>query len=483
VSTNPEETPAQVAPISKQAALAGHTFDRSHLPLLLTLGLGVFAGALDLGVLSPALPAIAHTFAIAPRDVAWVFTLYLFANVASIPIATKLADTIGRRAVYSWCVGIFAVGSVLAIVAPSFGIFLLARAIQAAGAGGIFPVAAAAIGDSVPLERRGSALGLLGAIWGLSAIIGPNVGGVLTHVFSWHWIFIANVPLAIVVIVLAQRYVPTTAARQRGPLDIAGLGVLALGLLGVMVGLTRIDAHAASFSNAITAGALALATLAFFALVPIERRAASPVISPALFATRQLAITYALEILIGLLEGALFFIPAALVAADHLTAIAAGGIAAVGAFAFVAVIPLAGNALDRIGSRAVLFAGATLTAIGLALFAASLTTLWLAIAGIAVAGIGFGALLGAPTRYIITNELTAANRATGVGMLSVFLIIGQIFGGSLAGGIVGGRIDDVEGYRLAYDVFAAVAVLAALLTAALASRARERRLARPAPEA
>ena len=465
-----------------EAAVAGHRFDRSHLPLLLTLGLGVFAGALDLGVLSPALPAIAHGFAIAPRDVAWVFTLYLFANVASIPIATKLADTLGRRAVYSWCVGIFAAGSVLAICAPSFPIFLLARAIQAAGAGGIFPVAAAAIGDSVPLERRGSALGLLGAIWGLAAIVGPNIGGALTHFFSWHWIFVANVPLAIAVIVLAQKYVPVAAARLRGPLDVLGLGVLAIGLLGVMVGLTRLDAHAASFSSGITAGALLLAAIAFVALVPIERAAVSPVISPQLFATRQLAITYALEILIGLLEGALFFIPAALVAADRLSPIAAGGIAAIGAFAFVAVIPLAGNALDRFGSRAVLLAGATLTATGLAIFAATLTTLWLAIAGIAIAGIGFGALLGAPTRYIITNELATANRATGVGMLSVFLIIGQIFGGSLAGGIVGGRIDDVDGYRLAYDVFAAVAVAAALLTAALASRARERTVARIAPE-
>jgi EmrB/QacA subfamily drug resistance transporter len=463
------------------AAIAGHSFDRSHLPLLLTLGLGVFAGALDLGVLSPALAAIAHGFGVAPRDVAWVFTLYLFANVASIPIATKLADTMGRRAVYSWCVGIFAAGSVLAIVAPSFGIFLLARAIQAAGAGGIFPVAAAAIGDSVPLERRGSALGMLGAIWGFAAIIGPNVGGVLTHLFSWHWIFIANVPLAIAVIVLARRYVPQTAARVRGPLDVAGLAVLALGLLGVMIGLTRIDAHAASFSNAVTAGALVVAIVAFAALVPIERRAASPVIAPQLFATRQLAVTYALEILIGLLEGALFFIPAALVAADRLSPIAAGGIASIGAFAFVAVIPLAGNALDRFGSRAVLLAGASLTAIGLAIFAQTLTTLWLAIAGIAIAGVGFGALLGAPTRYIITNELTSASRATGVGMLSIFLIIGQIFGGSLAGGVVGGRIDDVDGYRLAYEVFASVAIAAAALTLALASRARERTAARDVP--
>jgi MFS family permease len=309
----------------------------------------------------------------------------------------------------------------------------------------------------------------------LAAIIGPSFGGAVTHFASWHWIFAANVPLAIAVIVLAQRYVPASAARVRGPLDFAGIAVLSLGLLGVMVGLTRLDPRPAAFGNAVTYGALAFAALAFAALVPIERRAAAPVIAPALFATRQLALTYALEVLIGLLEGALFFIPAALVAADGLSPLAAGGIAAVGAIAFVAVIPVAGRALDSFGSRAVLLAGATLTAAGLALFAFTLATLWLAVAGIAVAGIGFGALLGAPTRYIITNEVPATMRATAVGLLSVFLIIGQIFGGSLAGGAVGARIDDVAGYRLAYQLFTAIALVAALGTLLLQSRERERK--------
>jgi len=455
-------------------AVAGHRFDRSHLPLLLTLGLGVFAGALDLGVISPALPAIAHGFHISPRYVAWTFTLYLFANVVSIPIMTKLSDVVGRRSIYTACVAIFAAGSVLAIVAANFWIFLLARAIQAIGAGGIFPVATAAIADRVPLERRGSALGLLGAVWGLAAIIGPNVGGVLTHFFSWHWIFAANVPLAIVVIVLAQRHVPQQAARVRGPLDVAGLAVLAVGLLGVMIGLTRLDTRGASFGNAATFASLAVAFAAFIALVPIERRASSPVIAPALFRSRQLVVTYGLEILVGLLEGALFFIPAALVAADRLTPIAAGAIAAIGALMFVTVIPLAGRALDSYGSRAVLLVGASLTAVGLMLFALTLATLWLAIAGIAVAGIGFGALLGAPTRYIITNEVPSASRGTAVGLLSIFLIIGQIFGGSLAGGAIGPRIDDVAAYRLAYLIFAAVAAVAACATLLLAPRARER---------
>jgi MFS family permease len=466
---------AQPSAPAAPASVAGHTFDRSHLPLLLTLALGVFAGALDLGVISPALPAIAHGYGIAPRDVAWAFTLYLFANVVSIPIMTKLADRVGRRAIYTLCVSIFAVGSVLAILAPTFTLFLIARGIQAAGAGGIFPVATAAIADRVPIERRGSALGLLGAVWGLAAIIGPNVGGVLTHFFSWHDIFIANVPLAIVVIVLAQRYVPQSAMRVRGPLDIAGIAALAIGLLGVMFGLTRLDTQAATFGNGITYGALAIALVAFAILVPIERAAKSPMISPSLFASRQLVVTYALEVAIGLLEGALFFIPAALVAGDRLNAIAAGGIAAVGAFMFVAVIPLAGRALAAYGSRVVLAVGATLTALGLGLFAATIQTLWLAIAGIAIAGIGFGALLGAPTRYIITNEVPQTSRATAVGLLSIFLIIGQIFGGSLAGGMVGAHIDDVAGYRLAYEAFTAVAILTALATLLLASRENERK--------
>ena len=84
-------------------------------------------------------------------------------------------------------------------------------------------------------------------------------------------------------------------------------------------------------------------------------------------------------------------------------------------------------------------------------------------------------MLGAPTRYIITNEVPASSRATGVGLLSVFLIIGQIFGGSLAGGVVGARIDDVAGYRLAYEIFAAVAIVTAFATLLLASRADERK--------
>jgi MFS family permease len=115
--------------------------------------------------------------------------------------------------------------------------------------------------------------------------------------------------------------------------------------------------------------------------------------------------------------------------------------------------------------------------VGLALFGASLTLLPMAIVGIAIAGSGFGALLGAPTRYIVSNEAPAEMRGTAVGLLSVFLIVGQIFGGSLAGGIVGADIGDVAGYRNAYFAFALIAFATVFGTFALAPRARERRSA------
>ncbi len=101
--------------------------DRKNLPLLVTLALGVFVGALDLGVLSPALPALVRTFAIPGRDGAWVMTLYLFANVVSIPVMTKLSDVYGRRPIYIACVTTFVAASVLAITAPTFAMFLAAR--------------------------------------------------------------------------------------------------------------------------------------------------------------------------------------------------------------------------------------------------------------------------------------------------------------------------------------------------------------------
>ncbi len=463
--------------LTATTSVAGHKLDPSTIPLLLTLGLGVFAGALDLGVLSPALPALGIAFGVGPRELPWVFTLYLLANVVGIPIMTKLADRNGRRPVYIACVTIFAIGSVVAIVSQNFPTFLTARAIQAFGAGGIFPVATAAIADRIPPERRGAALGLVAATWGIAAIIGPLVGGLFTHFLSWHWIFVLNVPLAIVVIVMARKTLPATAANVRGPLDVAGIALLATGLLGLMFGLTQYNVNGAS-TNLYARLWLTGGIVALIAFVFAERRAREPVIPPRFFTDAQLALVYGLEILIGMLEGALFFIPAALVAAEGLSYAAAGAIAAIGAIVFVVVIPASGRALDAVGSRIVIIAGTTLTAAGLLMFASGLANVWVAIASMVVAGCGYGALLGPPTRYIVTNRAGSKERSAAVGLLSICLILGQILGASLAGGVVGSQADAVTGYHIAYLWFTGIAVVAALVTFGLHAKERERAEAR-----
>jgi MFS family permease len=224
------------------------------------------------------------------------------------------------------------------------------------------------------------------------------------------------------------------------------------------------------------AGVALLAAFAFW-----ERRARNPIVPLEILRTPQLVRTYALEIVIGILEGSLFFIPAVLVAAEGLSSAAAGFAAALGALAFVLVIPASGRALDRIGSRDVLLAGTIVSEIGLALFALGFSSLPVALLAIVIAGAGFGALLGAPTRYIVTNETPARARATAVGLLSQALIVGQILGSSLAGGLMSAGQTELAGYRHAYLAFCAVAFVALLLATTLKPRDEERR--RPIEEA
>ncbi|HEY8449174.1 MAG TPA: MFS transporter, partial [Bacillota bacterium] len=168
-------------------------------------------GALDIAIVGPALPSIGRRFDVDARALAWVFTIYVLFNLIGTPLIARLSDQYGRRQLYVLSVGLFAAGSLLVAVTPTFSLLLVGRAVQGFGAGGVFPIATAVIGDTFPPEIRGRALGMLGAVFGLAFLVGPILGGVLLR-YGWAWLFLINLPLAAGVIASSLRVLPAGVA-------------------------------------------------------------------------------------------------------------------------------------------------------------------------------------------------------------------------------------------------------------------------------
>jgi MFS family permease len=324
-------------------------------------------------------------------------------------------------------------------------VLLVGRAIQAFGAGGIFPVASAVIAETVPEDRRGRTLGLIGAVFGLAFLLGPLLGGLLLH-WSWRWLFLVNVPIAGVLIVAGLRRLPSAAAARPRAFDALGAGTLAVALAGAVWSLSQVDAPnlPASLGSIRIWPTLLVTLVAAVAFWAVEKRAADPVLHPDLFRSRQLRFGVSSS------AASLMMLPLVLTLA-------------VGA-------PIAGQMLDRNGARPVIQSGLMLTIIGLALYA----WLPLSLAGFYAAGaaIGFGlsALLGAPLRYVTLEEAGPERRGAGQGLLTLCVSVGQLLGAALVGGIVGSSSTELGGYRHALLTLALACAIALVLSRALRGR-------------
>ena len=210
---------------------------------LAVLFVGVLLAALDIAIVGPALPAIQVTFAVSPRWLPAVFSVYVLFYLFGTPLLAKRSDRYGRRRVFLESLAVFAVGSLLVAAAWSFPVLLLGRAIQAFGAGGLLPVAAAVIAETVPLERRGRTLGLIGAVFGVAFLLGPLLGGLLLG-SSWRWLFVINVPVAFVLMGAAMRALAARAEPRIGRLRRARQRLLAVVLAAIVVGIGQLDTNA-----------------------------------------------------------------------------------------------------------------------------------------------------------------------------------------------------------------------------------------------
>jgi EmrB/QacA subfamily drug resistance transporter len=268
---------------------------RAKLEILFAVMLGLFLGALDQTIVGPALPTIVTQ--LKGNDVyVWAVTSYLLTSTISVPFWGKLSDLYGRKPMFITGIVIFLVGSALSGLSQDMTQLIGFRGLQGIGAGSLFPIALAVIGDLFTPAERGKYQGLFGAVFGIAFIVGPLVGGFLTEQISWHWIFYVNIPIGLVSLFFIWRLLPTvknpSATRN---FDILGGVIFTVATTFLLIGLTQKGqtdpaTHRLYDWTAPTVGgfiAIALVGIALF--VWAESRAKEPIVPLELFRIRTYA--------------------------------------------------------------------------------------------------------------------------------------------------------------------------------------------------
>jgi len=283
---------------------------RARLEILGAILLALFLFALDQTVVGTALPVIV-TDLHGDQLYTWSVTVYLLTATISGPIYGKLSDLFGRRPIFIWAVSLFLVSSVFAGLSQEMWQFILFRGLQGLGGGAVFPVALAVVADLYTPAERGKYLGLFGAMFGLSSLLGPGIGGLITDNFGWHWIFFVNVPLALISLVVLWRLLPPIrrpdAARH---IDYLGAAVFTAAIAPFLIGLTNKQSPGAQWTDPAVGGLMLLGLAIGVVFVWIESRVPEPIVRLDLFRIPSFTISVAAMFLAAFgFFGAVIFLP------------------------------------------------------------------------------------------------------------------------------------------------------------------------------
>jgi EmrB/QacA subfamily drug resistance transporter len=397
--------------------------------------LGIFMGAIDTGIVSPARTIIQNNLGVGDKTGIWMITIYTLAYAASIPVMGKLADRFGRKYIYLTSIFLFALGSLFCGLSQSFASFpvlLAARAVQAIGGGGILPVATAEFGTTFPKEKRGMALGLVGGVYGIANIFGASAGSAIIDLFgihNWQFIFYVNLPISLFILIAGIAALPNTKAEHVKKIDVGGITVLTVMVLGLLYGLKNIDFF--NFGATIVSTSVYPFLLVFVVLLPlfilVEKKVQDPVINLSYFKNLQIIITLILSMITGVIIMGMIFVPQFSENALKITS-GNGGyfVLILGLFAGVGA-PFSGKLIDKIGVKIVLGFGFLVSVIGslfLILVTANYPNMLTVVISLILIGLGIGFTMGTPLNYMMLDNTKPEESNSALATLSLIRSIG-----------------------------------------------------------
>jgi EmrB/QacA subfamily drug resistance transporter len=414
---------------------------RRTLIVFFGLMLGMLLAALDQTIVSTALPRIVRDLG-GFQHYSWVFSAYLLGSTVTVPLYGKLSDIYGRRPFFIVGIALFSTGSIISGLAASMGMLIAGRAIQGLGAGGLIPLAIAAIGDIIPPRKRGKWQGFLGAVFAASSVLGPATGGWLTDNASWRWCFFVNLPLAALALAVVWFGFVRRPRRTEHSIDYAGAGLLtagsAAGLLGAVWGGTEYP-----WGSTVIAGLFAAAAVLLGLFVYQERRAKEPILPLDLFRSRTFSAASVTVFVLGAaMFGTIIYVPLFVQRVLGASASGSGAVLTPLMLGIITTSIIAGQLVSRTGHyRPVLLAGPPILALGFFLLSGIGTdTSRLGVTrDVVVVGLGIGLMMQTLT---VAVQNSVSRRAIGVATASTqfFRAIGAMAGVAVMGTIVPSRL-------------------------------------------
>src|SRR3984885_7815075 len=439
------ECMSQVAvaePDAAPAAQGGFERARAQMNVVFaTIMLGMLLSALDQTIVSTALPTIVGDLGGAGHQ-SWVVTAYMLAETVSTVLAGKFGDLFGRKTVFQLGVLIFIIGSIFCGLANSMALLIAFRAVQGIGGGALTVTSTALIADVIPLRLRGQYQGALGAVFGVTTVIGPLLGGIFTDDLTWRWVFYINVPVAVIVIALAARTIPSVRSGRKPTIDYLGCLFVALGATGLTLA-TSWGGTQYAWGSVTIIGLFVVSVVALAIFVLVELRAAEPILPMRLFRSRVFSVCSALSFIVGFaMIGSITFLPTFLQYVNGVSATLSGLRMLPMVLGLLVTALGSGIVVSRTGRYRVFpIVGSAVTAVGLYLMSlmGAHTSFWVEAVFMLVLGAGIGLIMQILT-LVVQNTVSYSDLGTATSGVTFFRTLGGSFGASIMGSVYANQL-------------------------------------------